>query len=61
MWQILFIIVLIVSVLINPKYILDISFQYSYLISLSLIIVSNRLTNFNYFIGIKYFYNISTK
>ncbi len=48
----LFIIVLIVSVLINPKYILDISFQYSYLISLSLIIVSNRLTNSNYFISL---------
>ena len=48
----LFILVLSISLLINPKYIFDISFQYSYLISFTLLIMSNYLTSNNYFISL---------
>ena len=48
----LFIIVLSISLLINPKFILEVSFQYSYLISLSLLLVSDKLQNNNYFINL---------
>ncbi len=48
----LFIVVLIISLLINPKYILDISFQYSYLISFSLLMVSSKIQESNYFISL---------
>ncbi len=48
----LFILVLIISLLINPKFIFDISFQYSYSISLSLIILSKQLQSNNYFISL---------
>ena len=45
----LFIIVLIISLLINPKYILEVSFQYSYLICLSLLMIIDKLQDSNYF------------
>ncbi len=48
----LFILVLSISLLINPKYIFDISFQYSYIISFSLLIMSNYLISNNYFISL---------
>ena len=48
----LFILVLAISLLINPKYIFDISFQYSYLISFTLLIMSNYLSSNNYFISL---------
>ena len=48
----LFIIALSISLLINPFYIYDIGFQYSFLISLSLLLTSNHLKSNNYFIGL---------
>ena len=48
----LFIIALSISLLINPFYIYDIGFQYSFLISLSLLLTSNYLKSNNYFIGL---------
>ena len=48
----LFILVLSISLLINPKYIFEVSFQYSYLISFTLIYMSELLTSKNYFISL---------
>ena len=48
----LFVIALSISLLINPFYIYDIGFQYSFLISLSLLLTSNYLKSNNYFIGL---------
>ena len=48
----LFILVLSISLLINPKYIFEVSFQYSYLISFTLIYMSEFLTSKNYFISL---------
>ena len=48
----LFILVLCISLLINPKYIFEVSFQYSYLISFTLIYMSEFLTSKNYFISL---------
>ena len=48
----LFIIIFSISLLINPNYIYDVGFQYSYLISLSLICLSKELKSSNYFISL---------
>lgn len=48
----LFIIILSISLLINPNYIFDIGFIYSFLISFSLIMLSDKLTSNNYFISL---------
>ena len=48
----LFLIILSFSLIINPNYIFDIGFQYSYLISLSLINLSENLKDKNYFISL---------
>ena len=48
----LFIVVLCISLLVNPKYIFEVSFQYSYLISFTLIYMSEFLTSKNYFISL---------
>ena len=48
----LFLLVISLSLLINPNYIFDIGFQYSYLISLSLIKLSKNLKDKNYFISL---------
>ena len=48
----LFIIIFSISLLINPNYIYDVGFQYSYLISLSLICLSKELKSNNYFISL---------
>lgn len=48
----LFIITLSITLLINENYIYDIGFQYSYSISLALIIMSKYLTSKNYFLGL---------
>ena len=48
----LFIVILSISLLINPKYIFDISFQYSYLISFTLLIMTDYLNSNNYFISL---------
>ena len=45
-------IVISISLLINPKYIYDVGFQYSYLISFSLICLNNELKSSNYFISL---------
>ena len=50
----LFLFIISISLLINPNYIFDIGFQYSYLISLSLIIMSNKISNKNYFMSLLY-------
>ena len=41
-----------ISLLINPNYIFDVGFQYSYLISISLILFSIEISNNNYFISL---------
>jgi len=48
----LFILVLCISLLINPKYIFEVSFQYSFLISFTLIYMSEFLSSKNYFISL---------
>ena len=48
----LFILVLSISLLINPKYIFEVSFQYSYLISFTLIYMSEYLISNNYFMSL---------
>ena len=48
----LFIIIFSISLLINPNYLYDVGFQYSYLISLSLICLSKELKSNNYFISL---------
>ena len=48
----LFIIILSISLLINPKYIFEISFQYSYLISITLLLMTDYLNSNNYFISL---------
>ena len=48
----LFIIALSITLLINPFYIYDIGFQYSFLISLSLLLTSKYLISKNYFISL---------
>ena len=48
----LFLFIISISLLINPNYIFDIGFQYSYLISLSLINLSKDLKSKNYFISL---------
>ena len=48
----LFISVLCISLLINPKYIFEVSFQYSFLISFTLIYMSEFLSSKNYFISL---------
>ena len=48
----LFIIIFSISLLINPNYLYDVGFQYSYLISLSLICLSKELKSSNYFISL---------
>ena len=45
----LFILTLVISLIINPNYIYDVGFQYSYLISLSLISLSCNFNNTSYF------------
>lgn len=48
----LFILVLCISLLTNPKYIFEVSFQYSFLISFTLIYMSEFLSSKNYFISL---------
>ena len=48
----LFILVLCISLLINPKYIFEVSFQYSFLISFTLIYMSEFLSSKYYFISL---------
>ena len=48
----LFILILSISLIINPNYIFDIGFQYSYTISFSLIILSDVINSNNYFISL---------
>ena len=48
----LFIVILSLSLLINPYYIYDVGFQYSYLISLSLICLSKKVQHSNYLISL---------
>ena len=48
----LFILTLIISLIINPNYIYDVGFQYSYLISLSLIALSSNFNNTSYFMNL---------
>lgn len=47
----IFYLVLAISLFINPNYIYDLGFQYSYLISFFLILVSEKISS-NYFIGL---------
>ena len=48
----LFLLIVSFSLLINPYYIYDVGFQYSYLISLSLICLSKNIQSNNYFISL---------
>ena len=48
----LFLIIISFSLMINPNYIFDVGFQYSYLISFSLICLSDKLKSTNYFISL---------
>ena len=48
----LFLLIISISLLINPNYIFDVGFQYSYLISLSLINLSENIKNNNYFLSL---------
>ena len=48
----LFLLIVSLSLLINPYYIYDVGFQYSYLISLSLICLSKNIQSNNYFISL---------
>ena len=48
----LFLLIISISLLINPNFIFDIGFLYSYLISLSLILMSKELESNNYFISL---------
>lgn len=47
-----FYLTLAITILVNPNYIFDLGFQYSYLISFVLILMSNRLDNCNYFMSL---------
>lgn len=55
----IFILTFISAILINPFYMYDIGFQYSFLISLSLILSGNILNNKTYFISLLYTSSIS--
>lgn len=48
----IFYLTLAITILINPNYIFDLGFQYSYLISFVLILMSKRLDGCNYFVGL---------
>ena len=48
----LFLLIISFSLLVNPYYIYDVGFQYSYLISLSLICLSKSIQSNNYFISL---------
>ena len=48
----LFLFIISISLLINPNFIFDVGFLYSYLISLSLILMSKELESNNYFISL---------
>ena len=48
----LFLLIISFSLIINPNYIFDVGFEYSYLISFSLICVSSKLQSNNYFISL---------
>ena len=48
----LFLLIISFSLLVNPYYIYDVGFQYSYLISLSLICLSKNIQSKNYFISL---------
>lgn len=48
----IFLLIISFSLLINPKYIYDVGFQYSYLISFSLIALNSKLKSSNYFISL---------
>ncbi len=48
----IFIVVVIITLMINPYYIYDVGFLYSFSISLSLLILSNKLSSSNYFISL---------
>ena len=48
----IFIVVVIITLLINPNYIFNIGFQYSFSISLSLLLLSNRLSSNNYILSL---------
>ena len=48
----IFLLIISISLLINPKYIYDVGFQYSYLISFSLISLNGELKSSNYFISL---------
>ena len=48
----IFLFIISISLLINPYYIFDIGFQYSYLISFSLIMLSDIISSKNYFISL---------
>ncbi len=48
----LFLLIISLSLLINPNYIFDVGFQYSYLISLALISLSKNIKSSNYFISL---------
>ena len=48
----LFLLIMSFSLLVNPYYIYDVGFQYSYLISLSLICLSKNIQSKNYFISL---------
>ena len=48
----LFLLIISVSLLINPNYIFDVGFEYSYLISFSLLSLSDMLKSNNYFISL---------
>ena len=48
----IFLLIISFSLLINPKYIYDVGFQYSYLISFSLIALNSELKSSNYFISL---------
>ena len=48
----LYLVIVSISLIINPNFIFDIAFQYSYLISISLILKSNYLKSNNYIISL---------
>ena len=48
----IFILILSISIFINPYYIYDVGFEYSYVISFSLLCFSDRLKSNNYFISL---------
>ena len=48
----IFIVVTIITLMINPNYLFNVGFLYSFIISLSLLLLSNKLTSNNYFISL---------